>query len=132
MSEDTTAWTGSSEQARARERRVPRRRRIPWGGIVKHAVLIGFCLSILLPLLWVLLLSIKSIPSGYQNQIWPPHGFDFAHYLFVWETIGTLPRNMLNSVVVTLGSVAITTVCAVLGGYDGRAPWVSRLARHTP
>jgi ABC-type glycerol-3-phosphate transport system permease component len=85
--------------------------------VAKHVILIAFALSVVLPLLWVLLLSVKSIPDSFQNYIWPRVGFDVSHYAYVWETIPTLHRNMLNSVIVTLGSVAITTFCAVLGGY---------------
>ena len=84
---------------------------------VKHAVLIAFALSVILPLLWVFLLSIKTLPDSVQSYIWPQHGFDFTHYFYAWQNIPTLPRNMLNSVVVTLATVVITTIAAVLGGY---------------
>jgi ABC-type glycerol-3-phosphate transport system permease component len=84
---------------------------------MKHVILVALVLAVILPLLWVLLLSVKSIPDSYQRYIWPRVGFDFTHYFYAWETISTLPRNMLNSIVVTLGSVVLTTICAVLGGY---------------
>jgi ABC-type glycerol-3-phosphate transport system permease component len=86
------------------------------GTIARHVVLVGFMLVILLPLAWVLLLSIKSIPDAYRPGFWPEH-FDFSHYTYAITNIPTLPRNMLNSVVVTLSTVVITTACAVLGGY---------------
>jgi ABC-type glycerol-3-phosphate transport system permease component len=73
-------------------------------------------LVILLPLAWVLLLSIKSIPDAYQPGFWPEH-FDFSHYDYALTNIPTLARNMLNSVAVTLGTVVLTTICAVMGGY---------------
>jgi ABC-type glycerol-3-phosphate transport system permease component len=92
------------------------RRRVPVGTIVRHVVLVGFMLIILLPLLWVLLLSIKSIPDAYRPGFWPER-FDFSHFAYAWSNIPTLPRNMLNSVVVTLSTVVLTSVCAVLGGY---------------
>jgi len=44
-------------------------------------VLVGFMLVILLPLAWVLLLSIKSIPDAYRPGFWPEH-FDFGHYTY--------------------------------------------------
>src|ERR687884_281911 len=91
-------------------------RRVPIGTVVRHAVLVGFMLIILLPLAWVLLLSIKSIPDAYRPGFWPQH-FDFSHYLFALTNIPTLPRNLLNSVLVTTGTVVVTTACAVLGGY---------------
>ena len=42
-------------------------------------VLAIFALIIILPLVWVLLLSVKSLPDAYQNDIWPKT-FDFSHY----------------------------------------------------
>lgn len=73
-------------------------------------------LVILVPLAWVLLLSIKSIPDAYSGTLWP-ETFDFTHYSFVLQKIDTLPRNLFNSVYVTAATVVITTVCAVLAGY---------------
>lgn len=92
------------------------RRRLPTGEILRHAVIIFFMVVILLPILWVLLLSVKSLPESFSANFWPKE-FDFSHYGFVLSRIQTLPQNMLNSVVVTLATVVITTVCAILGGY---------------
>src|SRR3989440_12845724 len=92
------------------------RRRVPTGTIVRHVVLAFFMLAILVPLAWVLLLSIKSIPDAYRPGFWPEK-FDFTHYAYVVANIPTLARNMLNSVVVTTSTVVLTTICAVLGGY---------------
>lgn len=92
------------------------RRRRQWGVAARHAVIIFFMLIILLPLAWVLLLSIKSIPDAYTGNLWPEQ-FDFSHYAFVLEKIDTLPRNLFNSIYVTGGTVFITCVCAVLAGF---------------
>jgi len=75
-----------------------------------------FMLVIILPLVWVLLLSIRSLPDAYQPHL-VPHEIDFSHYRYVLTNIPTLPRNMLNSVVVTLATVVTTAFCAILGGY---------------
>src|SRR5215217_7195458 len=96
--------------------RVVQPHRVQTSTILRHVVINFFMLLIILPLLWVLLLSIKSIPDAYSGQLWPEH-FDFSHYGYVLTKIQTLPRNMLNSVVVTLATVVITTVCAILAGY---------------
>lgn len=93
-----------------------RRRRIPWGRIVKHGILLLACVIILFPLFWVLLLSIKSLPDAYTNRIWP-HDFDFSAYSRVRTSIDTLPQNIQNSIVVTLATMLITTTMAVLVGY---------------
>ena len=67
------------------------------------------------PILWVILLSVKSLPDAYQNYIWP-RKFDFTHYAYAWEKIPTLRHNYWNSIFVTTVTVAITTVCATLAG----------------
>ncbi len=84
--------------------------------VIRHAVIIFFCLVIVLPLLWVLLLSIKSLPDSMRGNLWP-RNFDFSHYTYVLEKIDTLPINMFNSIYVTGFTVLITCFCAVLAGY---------------
>jgi ABC-type glycerol-3-phosphate transport system permease component len=84
--------------------------------VVRHAVINLFMLIILLPLLWVFLLSIKSLPDSMRGDLWP-RPFDFTHYGYVLEKIDTLPMNLFNSIYVTSATVLITTVCAVLAGY---------------
>ncbi|MFN8592446.1 MAG: carbohydrate ABC transporter permease [Thermomicrobiales bacterium] len=95
---------------------APKRRRIKWGTVARHVVLVIFALIIILPIAWVLLLSVKSLPDAYQNEIWPKT-FDFSHYHLALEKIPTLRQNYMNSIVVTLGTVVVTTLCAILAGY---------------
>jgi ABC-type glycerol-3-phosphate transport system permease component len=92
------------------------RRRPPVGTVVRHAVLATFALIIIFPIAWVLLLSVKSLPDAYQNEIWPKV-FDFGHYDYSLKKIPTLPQNFANSVLVTTATVVVTTVCAILAGY---------------
>ena len=73
-------------------------------------------LIILIPLAWVLLLSIKSVPDAYTGRLFPDV-YDFTHYGYVMDKIDTLPTNLFNSVYVTAATVLLTTICAVLGGY---------------
>jgi ABC-type glycerol-3-phosphate transport system permease component len=91
-------------------------RKFPWRTILLHGILIFFCLVVIVPLLWVLLLSIKSIPDAYTGTFWPKQ-FDFTHYEYVFNAIPTLVINMGNSILVTLSTVVITCVCSVLAGY---------------
>jgi ABC-type glycerol-3-phosphate transport system permease component len=84
--------------------------------VIRHAVINLFMLIILLPLFWVFLLSIKSLPDSMRGTLWP-RAFDFSHYGYVLEKIDTLPVNLFNSIYVTSATVLITTVCAVLAGY---------------
>jgi len=86
------------------------------GAVLRHVVINFFNVIILLPLAWVLLMSVKSLPDAMRGDFWP-RKFDFTHYSYVFERIQTLPVNLFNSVYVTTGAVLITTVCAVLAGY---------------
>jgi ABC-type glycerol-3-phosphate transport system permease component len=90
--------------------------KINWGSVLRHVILAIFALIIILPIVWVILLSVKSLPDAYQNEIWPKT-FDWSHYIYSLQKIPTLPQNYTNSIVVTLGTVVITTICAVLAGY---------------
>ena len=81
-----------------------------------HGTLIFFCLVVLLPLVWVLMLSFKSLPDAYNGDFFPTT-WDFSHYGYVFNAIPTLIVNMGNSIVVTLSTVFLTSACAVLAGY---------------
>jgi ABC-type glycerol-3-phosphate transport system permease component len=95
---------------------ISQRKKIKWGTVLRHFVLGVFVLVILLPLVWVILLSLKSLPDAYQNEIWPKT-FDFSHYGYALQKVETLPRNYLNSILVTSGTVVVATICAILAGY---------------
>jgi ABC-type glycerol-3-phosphate transport system permease component len=104
-------------RTKAPPKRLPRRaRRGRAGPIMKHAVLILACVVILFPLVWVFLLSVKSLPDAYTNRIWPRH-FDFGHYGTALTSIDTLPQNFKNSIIVTVATMLITSTVAVLAGY---------------
>ena len=93
-----------------------KRNRLRRNAVVRHSVIIFFLLTILLPLTWVLMLSVKSLPDSMRGNLWPRR-FDFTHYAYVFDKIETLPYNLFNSIYVTAATVLITTVCAVLAGY---------------
>ena len=93
-----------------------KKNRLRRNAVVRHGVIIFFLLTILLPLTWVLMLSVKSLPDSMRGNLWPRR-FDFTHYAYVFDKIETLPYNLFNSIYVTAATVVITTVCAVLAGY---------------
>ena len=73
----------------------------------------------LLPLAWVILLSLKSLPDGTQRYIWPKNSS-----IRSTPTTGSSSRsraavvtNFKNSVLVTSLTVVASTVTAVLAGY---------------
>jgi ABC-type glycerol-3-phosphate transport system permease component len=84
--------------------------------ILRHGVINIFMVIIVLPLVWVLMMSVKSLPDSMRGDFWPQR-FDFTHYRYVFEKIETLPINLFNSIYVTAGTVLITTFCAVIAGY---------------
>ena len=97
--------------------RAPRRkRRIRWSGVLLHGTIIFFCLVILVPIAWVLLLSIKSLRDAYTGTLWPEK-FDFTHYAYVFQHMPQALRNFANSIIVTLSTVVITSIIAILAGY---------------
>jgi ABC-type glycerol-3-phosphate transport system permease component len=104
------------------------RRQIKWGTIARHVFLIVLCLWVLLPLAWVILLSVKSLPDGTQRYIWPHQFVDpiYAHYAFVIERSKDAVVAFKNSVLVTGLTVIASTITAVLAGYalvHLKTPW---------
>lgn len=92
------------------------RGRLSAGAVLRHLVLALFAAVTLFPIVWVLLLSVKTDPDANQNEIWP-RVFDFATYKYSMTAISTVALNYWNSVYVTASTVVITTVCAVLAAY---------------
>ncbi len=84
--------------------------------IFSHSIINFFLLIILLPLTWVLMMSVKSMPDAMRGNFWP-RKFDFTHYAYVLQKIETLPVNLFNSIYVTAATVLLTTLFAALAGY---------------
>jgi ABC-type glycerol-3-phosphate transport system permease component len=95
------------------------RRGIRWGAIARHVILILFCALVLLPLFWVILMSLKSIPDGVHRYIWPKNFMNplYGHYQWVWEKRPDVRKTFWNSVMVTVGTVLCATITSVLAGY---------------
>ena len=101
---------------------VAHKKGINWKAAGRHLFLITMCLWVILPLLWVVLLSFKSLQDGAQRYIWPESWVDpfLANYEFVLtkpRVVGPVWVNFQNSVLVTLLTVVAATVTSVLGGY---------------
>ncbi len=93
-----------------------------WKSAGRHLFLIMMCLWVILPLLWVVLLSFKSLQDGAQRYIWPESWVTpiQANYEFVMtkpRVVGPVWQNFQNSVLVTLLTVVAATITSVLGGY---------------
>jgi ABC-type glycerol-3-phosphate transport system permease component len=102
--------------------RAPKKR-FPWKAAGRHLFLIVMCLWVLLPLAWVLMLSLKTLQDGAHNWIWPRNGFIdpiLANYDFVLNNprrVGPVWAVFKNSVLVTSLTVAAATITSVLAGY---------------
>ena len=95
-----------------RQDRMERKRYV----VIRHVVINFFMIIIILPLTWVAMMSVKSLPDAMRGNFWP-RKFDFTTYGYVFRKIETLPVNMFNSIYVTAATVLLTTACAVLAGY---------------
>jgi len=71
---------------------------------------------VVLPVAWVILMSIKSIPDAYTGDLFPRQ-YDFTHYRYVFEKMPNVLRNFSNSIIVTFSTVVVTCTVAVLAGY---------------
>jgi ABC-type glycerol-3-phosphate transport system permease component len=105
-----------SESTYTSYRSRPRRKKFPWRTVLMHAIIIFFCLVVLVPILWVMLTSVKSLRDAYTGKIWPDQ-FDFTHYSYVFQKMPSVIHNFTNSIIVTLSTVVVTTIIAILGGY---------------
>jgi ABC-type glycerol-3-phosphate transport system permease component len=105
-------------------REVPRRWRLRrwWGAhrgaVAGHAVLALCLLVFMLPIIW----SISASFKGKTELFAPvpsllPANPTLANYVYVLRRMGTFPLYFLNSLVVTVGSVALIVVAASLAGY---------------
>ncbi len=50
----------------------PRRLSVPTGTVVRHAIIIVFCLVAMVPVIWVFSMSLKSVREAYITPINPP------------------------------------------------------------
>jgi ABC-type glycerol-3-phosphate transport system permease component len=122
MSAGDLSRTGIAAQPTAGVGEWKPKRSISGRSVAKHGVLILLSLWVLLPLVWVLLLSVKTLPEGTQRNIWPREFIDplLTHYSYVLSgrrSLGPVKENFINSVMVTSLTVVFATVAAVLAGY---------------
>lgn len=81
-----------------------------------HVFLIALCLVILFPIVYTFLASLRPQGFGLTRDLLPTDGFYFGHYERLLSTPRFL-RNILNSVVNSLGGAIFTTAIAASAGY---------------
>lgn len=107
--------TGVSQPSAVSISAWPKRRLRPKAFLL-HGTILFFCLIVLLPVAWILLVSIEPLYVFYSDQL-SPYQLDLRNYAFVVRHIPDIAPYFLNSVIVTSATVVITTTCAVLAAY---------------
>lgn len=85
-------------------------------GIGSHLILLCFTLIIVYPVLWMLFASFKSKGEIVENIWGPPQSLVWENYVDAWNT-AKLGYALFNSVVTSVGSVALVIALASLAGY---------------
>jgi ABC-type glycerol-3-phosphate transport system permease component len=88
------------------------------GRLARHLLLLFFVAVILLPLIWVVASSFKSVPELYQvPTTFFPTQPTLSSYQFVLTQVPKLPQYYENSLVVSSVSVFLAGLIACLAGY---------------
>lgn len=106
----TDAMTSHVTQARRRRIRPPS----PWR-VVGYGVLWTIALSCLLPLLWMVLTSLRAGNTVFGGPV-IPRSLTFSAYRYVFSQLHIF-HYFLNSVYITGLTLVIVVVAATLGGY---------------
>lgn len=109
------------EQARTRPYAAARARRnkgLDAGTVLRHAVLIFFCLVAILPLIWIVGMSMKTVQETYQIPItlFPKHPTLNA-YSYAFQHIPNLPLYFLHSVIATSSALVGVLIVSCLAGF---------------
>lgn len=109
------------------------KRRVRPKTLLLHSTILFFCLIAILPVAWILLVSIEPLHVFYSDQLFPRQ-LDLSNYAFVYDHLPDIGPYFLNSMIVTAATVVITTTCAVLAAYGlvhlrlpGRALFIAAL-----
>lgn len=111
-----------------RPTRDPQRLLPRWLQVLVIAVL----LLLLLPVLYMLVISVSPDLDAAAGKIWPST-FVFANYVEVWSTVD-LAKGLMNSVIASLTAAVIATIfglgaayCLTRFNFRGRGPFLSSL-----
>ena len=83
---------------------------------VGKILLLAFGISILVPFAWVLLSSLKTGNEIFASPWSTPRQPQFVNFSHAWET-GSIGHNLFNSVVVTVGTLAILLPIGAMAAY---------------
>jgi ABC-type glycerol-3-phosphate transport system permease component len=112
MAAEATRMTAVTH-APGRARRV----KIEPGTILRHIILIFFCIVAMVPVLWIFSMSFKSVDEAYTSvSFWPQHP-SWNAYTYAFANIPELPHYFLNSVIVTTSGMVGVLIISCLAGY---------------
>lgn len=106
---------GQGRTRRAR-RRFSLRRMVQ--GLGRHAILLLASAVVIVPFLWIVSSSLKTLPEFFQRPpTFLPNAPTLDNYFFVFNEFPVVWKFYFNSVIVTFTSVTITVIVATLAGY---------------
>ncbi|WP_221088678.1 carbohydrate ABC transporter permease [Deinococcus aquaedulcis] len=101
----------------AAQLKAQRRRRERWRNALAYAVLVVIALIMLYPFYWTFITSFEPTGNIYEAKLWP-EGFTLRNYTEMFQGT-TVPfwRLVLNSVVICVLGVTLSTTLATLAAY---------------
>ena len=81
-----------------------------------YTVLVLLALSVVIPVIWVLMASLKENGEFYGDPFALPNGFYFQNFIDAWNS-ANMGKYFMNSVYVTLTSIAILLLLAIPCAY---------------
>jgi raffinose/stachyose/melibiose transport system permease protein/N-acetylglucosamine transport system permease protein len=117
MAAITTAPAGSVVTPQpAPARRAPRRG-VSVGRLVMHLALVSYCLTSVSAFVWSVMVSLKTNQEFFSTSPWSlPADWQWGNYLEAWNT-AQISRFFLNSLYVTVTSVTVSLLVAVMAAY---------------
>ena len=106
----------ATSSARLEGRRRPSGAGVRPGAWIPYVILVGYGLVVLLPLLLLVLLSVKSLAGIVQHPLAIPSSFQWSNYANAW-TKGRLGRYIFNTAWMSVASVAIVVVAGSLAAF---------------
>jgi raffinose/stachyose/melibiose transport system permease protein len=84
--------------------------------IARHGVLVAASLVVLVPIAYVLIASLKTIPEIFSNPYGLPHEWAWSNYARAWSE-AQIGVTLTNSIIVTTVSVCASTLLAAMIAY---------------
>jgi len=84
---------------------------------IVFAAILALAILFLFPLYVAVLMSFKSAKQTFDSFYALPSSLDFANYVHAWNT-SKFPTALMNSVIITVVSVALIVIVSALAGYS--------------